>query len=101
MKVSILHVDGCPSLDPLIKVLRDLIADRDDITVSATLVSSNQEAARLGFHGSPTILIDGADPFPWRDRRIGLSCRVYPDAAGRLAGFPSREMLAEALRIIP
>ncbi len=101
MKVNVLHVDGCPSLDPLMEVLHDLVAGRGDITLSTTLVSSTQDALRLGFHGSPTILIDGSDPFPWRDRKIGLSCRIYPDGAGRMAGYPMREMLAEALRISP
>ncbi|MDA8262842.1 MAG: thioredoxin family protein [Actinomycetota bacterium] len=99
MNVNVLHVDGCPSLDPLLKALNALIGDRDDVAVSTTLVSSNQEAARLGFHGSPTILIDGHDPFPWPNGRIGLSCRVYMDASGKMAGAPSREMLAAALGI--
>ena len=101
MKVDVLHVDGCPSLDPLLRVLRSLIRDHSDISLPTTLVGSNQDAQRLGFHGSPTILIDGHDPFPWHDERIGLSCRVYADAEGRMAGLPSREMLAQVLRILP
>jgi hypothetical protein len=40
-------------------------------------VESAEEAARLGFRGSPTVLIDGNDPFAAEKDLIGLACRVY------------------------
>jgi len=48
-------------------------------------------------HGSPTLLIDGVDPFGPPDQRPSLSCRLYRDAAGRPAGAPSVEALRQAL----
>ena len=47
--------------------------------------------------GSPTLLINGADPFAVPGQVPGLSCRLYRDAAGRLAGAPSLEDLRRAL----
>ncbi|HVA05985.1 MAG TPA: thioredoxin family protein [Acidimicrobiales bacterium] len=101
MNVTVLHTEDCPNLEPLMAELHDLLDDRSDAVVTTTLVRTNDEAKRLGFHGSPTILIDGHDPFPASPEPVGLSCRQYPccrDAAGHAAGFPTRTRLAEVLR---
>ena len=90
-----------PGTRPLAE-LRSLIDSRDDVTLTTTPVRSDADALRLGFHGSPTILIDGIDPFPGPSEPVGLSCRSYPccaDAAGRAPGYLSREKLAEVLQL--
>lgn len=97
MNLTVLHVQGCPSLEPLADELKELIGARTDITLTTVLVESEQQANRLGFHGSPTILVDGVDPYPSPPETTGLSCRVYADFSGRLAGLPSRASLAAAL----
>lgn len=99
MNLTVLHVEGCPSLEPLVDELTGLVGARTDITVTTVLVESELQATRLGFHGSPTILVDGVDPFPSPPETAGLSCRVYSDSSGRLAGVPSRAALAAALGI--
>ena len=40
-------------------------------------VTGETEAARLGMTGSPTILLDGADPFAAAGAVPGLSCRIH------------------------
>jgi hypothetical protein len=50
-----------------------------------------------GNRGSPTVLIDGEDPFADPDAPVGLACRVYP-TADELAGAPSVAQLTAALR---
>jgi hypothetical protein len=53
------------------------------------LIDSPQTAERVGFHGSPTILIDGRDPFVTGAEPIGMTCRVYPyrrRTSGRAVG---------------
>jgi hypothetical protein len=77
MNVTILHTEDCPNLEPLLAELRSVIEGRDNVTVTTTLVRSDANAMRLGFHGSPTILIDGTDPFPGPAEPVGLSCRSY------------------------
>ncbi len=100
MKVSVLHISDCPNVAPLIAELRELIADRQDVDLEVILVEDEDEVENLGFHGSPTVLVDGRDPFPFDSRARSLSCRRYPccgDSSGQVPGFPSRENLAKVL----
>lgn len=102
MNVTVLHTEDCPNLEPLMAELRSLIDGRSDVTLTTAHVQSDDDAARLGFHGSPTILIDGTDPFPGPAEAVGLSCRSYPccaDAAGRSPGYPARDKLAHVLGV--
>jgi hypothetical protein len=39
--------------------------------------------------GSPTLLIDGVDPFAMAGQAWNLSCRLYADEAGAASGAPS------------
>ncbi|NVM93607.1 hypothetical protein [Arthrobacter wenxiniae] len=59
-------------------------------------IHSEDDAAELGFHGSPTFTIDGADLFPV-DTEPAVTCRVYPTPAG-LAGQPDLDTLRGAIR---
>ena len=45
-------------------------------------VATPDDAERVAFRGSPTILIDGRDPFADLDAPVGLSCRIYRTASG-------------------
>ena len=103
MIVILLHVDGCPSLqvaqDRLVRAL-DLLG-RGDVTVEQHRVTSDEEAQRIGFRGSPTIVVDGVDLFPGApDGPFGLSCRLYPTEDG-LAGSPTLDQLVRALAPSP
>jgi len=44
-------------------------------------------------HGSPTLLINGTDPFATPGQAASLSCRIYRDDAGRAGPAPSVEAL--------
>lgn len=97
MNVTVLHVDQCPHFPPLMQLLSDLLKDRADVALSTQTVGSDEEARRLDFHGSPTILIDGHDPFPSGPAPAGLSCRLYQTERGP-QGLPLRSQLDEVLR---
>jgi hypothetical protein len=60
-------------------------------------VETAEEAERLRFIGSPTILVDGRDPFAGAEAAFGLTCRVYQTPEG-LAGSPTPDQLRGALR---
>ncbi len=60
-------------------------------------VETAEDAERLGFIGSPTVLIDGSDPFAAPGSPVGLACRLYVTPEG-LAGSPTVDQLAEVLR---
>jgi hypothetical protein len=55
-----------------------------------------EAASRIGFRGSPTVLVDGHDPFVTGDEPTGLACRLYTTPEG-LRGSPTREQLRDAL----
>ena len=72
------------------------VADNLGLTIDYQLATTSEEADRVSFRGSPTILIDGLDPFVVGDEPIGLSCRVYLTPGG-YAGSPTTEQIAGAL----
>ena len=75
--------------------LRDALAAVGSTTqVERVLVSTAEEAEALGFHGSPSILVDGEDPFAEPDAPVGLSCRLYRSSAG-VSGSPTTEQLVD------
>ncbi len=83
-----LSFDGCPSWKIADERLRAIAADRPDITVRHHRVDTVEEAHRVGFRGSPSILVDGVDVFAG----VGLSCRLYQTPDGP-AGAPSVDQL--------
>jgi hypothetical protein len=96
MRVEVLRIEDCPGWEAALAHVREAL-DRSGIEgadVSVRLVSTREEAAALPFAGSPTILVDGADPFPSGGGIGELACRVYP-VGDRLAGAPSAEQLHE------
>jgi hypothetical protein len=59
-------------------------------------VATPEEADRIGFGGSPTILFDGVDLFADASPSVGYACRPYRTAAGA-EGAPSLSQLTERL----
>jgi hypothetical protein len=97
MRVEVLTVPDCPNGPVARRHLAEALAGRADVMVKHRVVSTPEEAARYGMHGSPTILIDGRDPFAEPGAAAGLTCRLYRDADGRAQGAPSAVELGEAL----
>jgi hypothetical protein len=99
MDVTLLYFDGCPNWTVADERLREALdqTGNPDVEVSYRKVSTPQDAESVEFRGSPTILVDGRDPFLERDAPVGLSCRVYRSEAG-LAGAPTVEQLIRVLR---
>lgn len=95
MDVTLLYFDDCPNWRDADHRLQTL-AEELDLTISRREVTTPEEADRLGFRGSPSILIDGRDPFASGDEPTGLACRVYDTPTGP-AGAPSLAQLRAAL----
>ncbi|RSM87425.1 alkylmercury lyase [Kibdelosporangium aridum] len=98
MEIRLLHVPDCPSMALLTTRLSELVAGRQDVDIESLEVDDDDRAATLGMTGSPTILIDGVDPFGEPERSPSVSCRLYRDEEGRLSGVPSAAMLRNALQ---
>ena len=100
MRLQILHVLDCPGAEALNAVLGPLLAARPDVQVARQVVTTEDEAGRLGMTGSPTILADGRDLFPSPGQRPSLSCRLYPGEHGQLGPAPTAAQLREALTAV-
>jgi hypothetical protein len=95
--ITLRYFAACPNWRIAERRLRDVLGELGaaDVDLVHERVESPDDAARLGFRGSPTILVDGRDPFPGGGD-VGLSCRVYRTEAGT-EGAPSLEQLRAAL----
>src|SRR5689334_14910434 len=97
MELTLLTVPACPNAAAFEERLAAALAGRSGIVVHRRVVSDERAAAQAGMHGSPTLLINGTDPFALPGQPTSLSCRLYRDAAGRPAPAPSAEALRQAL----
>lgn len=95
MRLQVLHVPDCPHAAVLVARLAHLLASRAE--VEQRVVRDHNEAVTLRMRGSPTLLIDGIDPFAVPDQPASLSCRLYRDENGSLASAPSLRQLHQAL----
>lgn len=100
MRVTIQYFDGCPHWKLADQRLRKVLtgAPGGDVTVDYELINSPETAARVGFRGSPTILVNGQDPFVSGDEPIGLTCRVFRTEAGA-DGAPTEAQLRRVLSL--
>lgn len=95
--ITLRYFDGCPNWQVAKERIEAVLDQLDEMrAVTLERVETSQEADELGFRGSPTILIDGRDPFD-ATGPPGLSCRVYRTDVG-LEGAPSVEQLMAALK---
>ncbi len=88
MEITLQYFDDCPNWQVAEVRLRQALADlgRADQAIHHQRVETPEEAERVGFGGSPTILVDGFDPFADPAGPAGYACRVYDgDAAPTVA----------------
>lgn len=97
MTVTLLYFPGCPNWRTAEANLHSALAEVGvEATVQRRVVDTLEDAERQGFPGSPTVLIDGRDPFAEPTAVPALSCRVYRTDAG-IAGAPTVAQLRSAL----
>lgn len=98
MNVELAYFDGCPNWHLADERLRGVLAATEaNVDITYRTVTSPAEAERLGFRGSPTIFVNGHDPFADEVAPVGLACRIYQTDAGA-EGAPSVAQLTKALR---
>ena len=99
MELTILVVEGCPHAalleERLAAVLEERLPaaarDRPGPAITRRVVADPDEAARAGLHGSPTVLVDGTDPFAAPGQHVLPAVRQRPRPAGRGAiGQPAQ-----------
>ena len=99
MDVVLLHFDGRPDWQVPAGRLQEASAraGRTDVCVHRRQVATTAGAEAVGFRGSPTVPVDGRDPFADPEAPVGLSCRVHRSATGP-AGAPTVGQLLGVLR---
>ena len=79
--VRLLYFDGCsnwPDADVRLRTLQTEVG----FALEHEKIETPEDAERLGFRGSPTVLVDGVDPFADGTIAGGLACRVYETPDG-------------------
>jgi hypothetical protein len=103
-QVEYLWFADCPSHDEGAQLLRAALdAEELDAQIVSIEVTSEAEAQRLQFIGSPTFRVRGRDldpqPMPTGAFSMyGLACRAYRREDGRIAPLPTLAWLRQALR---
>lgn len=95
MNIDILYTEDCPNVQDAIDLVNVVVADLGvDAEIQEVLVRGPQEARRMRFLGSPTILVD------FTDIELGVSLRSDFSIANRSYGgepLPSRALLEAAM----
>ncbi|MEU9207717.1 organomercurial lyase [Streptomyces sp. NPDC048415] len=98
MRITLLTVPDCPNA-PLVRERIGQALDGRTPEVELVEVTDEAQAARLGMTGSPTVLVDGTDPFAVPGAAASVSCRLYRSPDGRVEGAPSLADLQRALYV--
>lgn len=94
VNVTFLYFDSCPNWKRANTALAEAATlEHRMLAIRYELVETHEAAEALQFRGSPTILVEGVDPFAADDAPVGLSCRVYRTESG----VPTVEQLRKAM----
>ena len=97
MRLQLLYFDECPNWQVADARLREALERLGrTVEVEKVLVSTPEQAEEWGFHGSPSVLVNGADPFAEAGAPVGLSCRLYRTPDG-VRGAPTVDQLVKVL----
>jgi hypothetical protein len=101
MKIELLWFDGCPSYQEARASLEQVLREEGiDAPVEMIQVRDHADAVTRKFLGSPTIRLNGVDPFAQPGQNnFAMQCRVYRTPDG-LKGSPTKEMLRAAVRSV-
>ncbi len=97
ISITLQYFDGCPNWTQAEQEILDAVDGSGiDAEIVYEKIGSHDRAEKVGFRGSPTILISGQDPFVEPDAPVGLSCRIYRTGEGS-SGSPGADALRQAL----
>ncbi len=99
--VELLYWEGCSSYPQALAELREALESigHGHVRVSVGRIEDDGQAEAAGFVGSPTIRVNGVDPFPpGEEEPPGLTCRIYRRTDGRFSPTPDPQLLREQLR---
>ncbi|MFE3223676.1 alkylmercury lyase family protein [Nocardia sp. NPDC059228] len=102
MKLEILQVPHCPNVAVLEDRIRQATAGHPIVLeISHRVIDDPDDAAAAGMAGSPTLLVDGVDPFAVPGQVPSVACRLYRSESGGIDGAPTVGALRAALQLEP
>jgi hypothetical protein len=98
VRIVLQYFEGCPNTLLAENRLREALREvgMEDAEVLRERVDTPERAQAIRWRGSPSILLDGEDPFGDKASPVGFACRVYQTEEGP-AGAPSVLQLVRAL----
>jgi hypothetical protein len=100
LAVTFLFNRTCPSHEEGLRLLHEAAARAGrEVDVTVREVTDDEEAASLGFPGSPTYLVEGRDiaPVVQGASYAAEACRVYRLRGGRFGPLPHIDDLVRVL----
>jgi hypothetical protein len=99
MEVELLVVPDCPHETTAYDLIHSALKQLDlRASIITTVIETDEHAVERRFQGSPTILVNGRDPFSQPGAPVGMACRMYETPAG-LAGVPPLDEFCQALAL--
>lgn len=95
-RVELFVIPECPYATLAETLLRVTLNELGlpSVPVLTTVIDTHAEAIRRGFMGSPSIEINGIDPWAHPTGQPALACRLYPSSTG----LPTQYSLACPIR---
>lgn len=95
--IKFLYIEGCPNAQPALELLRKVLEDKNvEDEIEVVRISSEVDAIKYNFLGSPSIQIDGKDiEAERRGEKPVFGCRLYKNKEN--PGIPPVEMIINAL----
>jgi len=88
--VAVLSFAGCPNCQTTLDRITEAARQAGtEVRVTTRAMETLDDANRIGFPGSPTIWVNGQDPFALPALALALACRVYATPEG-LSGVADR-----------
>ncbi len=96
--ITVLHTPDCPNVALVRQRLADALARLAGPVPEVVVeeVADPDDGARRNFHGSPSLLLDGVDPFAGPETPAAFACRTYRTETG-VEGSPSVDQIVAAL----
>jgi hypothetical protein len=98
MLLTVLSVPECPNVEVLLDRLREVLPGHA-ADLNVIVVEDDERARAWGMAGSPTLLVDGVDPFAVAGGEASVSCRLYRGADCTVGGAPPVADLRAVLSI--
>jgi hypothetical protein len=98
MQVTIQYFEGDPNWPTARDRVRDVLDGQglEGVAIALQRIETSAQAHEFRFRGSPTILVDGVDPFDSEESGYGLMSRIYRTEDG-IDGSPSKRQLVDVL----